>query len=102
MGIENITFSSGFITLKRSDGGATEYPVASILRALDIPVGLTYEQVGTITTLANLLAVLIRTLIDKEVISESFMEDNEYNLDDIIETIEDMGGAYHEPDLSVT
>ena len=102
MAVKNITFEAGYLTLIRDDGAPTKYPIAAVLRALDIPTGLTYTQVGAITTLANLVAVLIRTLIDRQVLDESFLENDDYDLDAIIKTIEDMGGAYHEPDISVS
>jgi hypothetical protein len=102
MGLKEITYTPGFLTHIYDGGNSTIYPVADILRALDIPDGLTYEQVGAITTLANLVVVLVRTLMSKGILTESFLENNEYNLDDLIETIEDMGGDYAEPDLTVT
>jgi len=102
MGIENIRFEPGYMTLVRDSGAPVRHSVSSILRALDIPTGLTYEQVGAITTLANLIVVLIRTLIDRQVLNESFLEDDDYDLDAIIQSIEQMGGAYHEPDISVS
>ena len=102
MGIENILFEPGYMTLVQGSGPPVRHSVSSILRALDIPTGLTYEQVGAITTLANLIVVLIRTLIDRQVLDESFMEDGDYDLDAIIQSIEQMGGAYHEPDISVS
>lgn len=83
------------------DGKKTQYAIADILRAADIP-SLTYAQVGAIKTLANLTAVLIRTLIDRDVLNESFLEDGEYDLAAIVQTIEDMGGDYIEPDLTVS
>ena len=101
-GVEKQEFSPGYITITDSHGRKTAHPIANILRAADIPVGLTYTQVGAITTLANLIVVLIRTLIDRQVLDESFMENDDYDLDAIIETIEGMGGAYHEPDLTVS
>ena len=102
MAIENIVFESGFIVLTRTGDRQTRYAIADVLRALDIPTGLTYEQVGAVTTLANLIVVLIRTLIDRQVLNESFLEDDDYDLDAIIQSIEQMGGAYHEPDISVS
>ncbi len=83
------------------DGQRTQYAIAEILRAADIP-SLTYEQVGAIKTLANLVVVLIRTLIDRDILNESFLEDGEYDLAAIVKTIEDMGGDYGEPDLTVS
>ena len=79
MGVRNILFEPGFMTLVRDDGPPTKYAVADMLRALDIPVGLTHEQVGAITTLANLVVVLVRTLIAKDVLDEQFLENGEYD-----------------------
>jgi hypothetical protein len=83
------------------DGQKTQYPIAAILRAADIPA-LTYAQVGAIKTLANLVVVLIRTLIARDVLDEQFMEDGEYDLEAIVQTIEGMGGDFIEPDLTVS
>ncbi len=99
--VTGLSFSPGYITLLFDNGTRTQYPVADILRALDIPTGLTYQQVSAITTLANLVVVLVRTLVAKEVIDENFLEEGEFDLGDIIESIEDMGGDYGEPDISV-
>lgn len=92
----------GFLTLTDEYGRSTKHSIADLLRAADIPVGLTYSQVGAITTLANLVAVLIRTLIDRKILDESFMEEDDYDLDAIVETIANMGGDYGEPDLTVS
>lgn len=97
--VQSIKFESGFIVVTTDSGPPTRYPIADMLRAADIPA-LTYSQVATISTLANLVAVLVRTLIDRQVLDESFLEDGGYNLDDIVETIAGMGGDYGEPDLT--
>ncbi len=102
MAVNNITFESGYIVLHRDSGGSTKYPIASVLRALDIPTGLTYAQVGAVSTLANMFAVLIRTLIDRDILNESFMENGDYDLAAIVQSIEDMGGSFVEPDISAT
>jgi hypothetical protein len=103
MAIDKITFESGYIVITQ-DGGATptRYPIANVLRALDIPTGLTYKQVEAVSKLANLVVVLIRTLIDRQILNESFLENDDLSLDAIIEQIEAMGGSYHEPDIAVS
>ena len=100
--ITGIAFSSGYMTLTYQNGTRSRQPVDAILRAVDIPTGLTYNQVGAVTTLANLLVVLVRTLIDREVLDESFLESGDYDLDDIVGAIELMGGDYNLPDIEVT
>jgi len=99
--VTNIRFEPGYIYLDRDAGPPTRYNVSAILRALDIPTGLTYTQVAAVTTLANLVVILIRTLIDRDVLGEDFLEGGEYNLDDIETAITLMGGSYMEPDLTV-
>jgi len=94
-----ITFESGYFVLTDENGRSTRYPIADMLRAADIPA-LTYSQVAQITTLANLVAVLVRTLISREVLDDNFLEDGDFDLEDIVDTLEGMGGDYSEPDIS--
>ena len=96
-----IAFEAGYITVTDDMGNSSRYPIADMLRAADIPVGLTYTQVAAITTLANLVVILTRTLIDRGVLDESFTDENgmDWDLDHIIHAIEQMGGTYHDPDL---
>ncbi len=100
--ITGMTFEAGYIVLTDERGNRTRYPIADVLRALDIPTGLTYIQVGAIKTLANMMADLTKKLIDLEVLPAEFTGENGYDLDAIIQTIEDMGGDYAEPDLTVS
>ncbi len=102
MAVKDILFTEGFMTLVRDDGAPTKYAIADVLRALDIPAGLTHEQVGAITTLANHFFVLIRTLIARNVLDEDFLEEGEYPLSVLVQSLEDMGGDFGEPDLTVT
>ncbi len=100
--VSGVSFSPGYITLTFENGTKTQYPIADVLRALDIPAGLTYQQVSAITTLANRFAVLERTLIARGILDESFLEDGELELDALILSTESMGGDYANPDISVT
>lgn len=102
LGTTKIEFDAGYIYVTEPSGARTQTAVAGILRALDIPTGLTYSQVQGLTALANGLAVLVRTLIHKEILNEDFLEEGEYNLLHITEFIEELGGDYGDPDLSVT
>ncbi len=101
-GTENVEFEPGTITLTDSHGRKRAFPIVDMLRAADIPVGLTYSQVGAISTLASLVAVLIRTLIARGILDESFMEEGEYDLATIVEVLENMGADYGEPDITTT
>ena len=90
----------GYLIIEE-DGRRSSLAIADLLRAADIPA-LTYEQVDAIKTLANMFAVLYRTLVAKEVIGEDLLEEGEYDLNVVMQVIEDMGGDYGEPDLTVT
>ena len=90
----------GWITIRRASGPPVRYPLAGLITVGDIPTGLTYTQITSLTALSNLIVVLIRTLIARDVLDEDFLEESDLNLDDIIEAIENMGGDYGDPDLS--
>ncbi len=78
--------------MDRDSGPPTKYPIAAVLRALDIPSGITPDKIKAITTLANLFVIVIRTLIDKGILGESFLERDEMDLDHIQYVISQMGG----------
>lgn len=94
-----VTTSPGYIVVE-IDGQSTQYPISEILRAADIPA-LTYAQVGAIKAISNLFIVAIRALIEKDLLDEGVLEDGGYDLPAIIQTLEDMGGDFGEPDLTV-
>ncbi|KKK83041.1 hypothetical protein LCGC14_2797380 [marine sediment metagenome] len=102
MAVRDTTVIPGFIIITREDGTPVQYALSEILRAADIPTGLTFLQVQAVTALANLFVVLIRTLIDRKILDESFLENNDLDLDHIIYSIEQMGGSYHDPDIEVS
>lgn len=99
--ITGVSFEPGFIILTDERGNRTSHGIADVLRALDIPTGLTHEQVSEISKLANLVVVVVRTLIARGILDEHFLEDGEYDLEAIVQSIEDMGGDFGEPDISV-
>ena len=89
----------GYLVIEE-DGRKSQLPIEDILRAVDMPI-ITYEKLKAVTALANMFAVLIRTLIARGVLGEDFMEEGDYSLEAIVQSIESMGGDYGEPDLSV-
>ena len=71
----------GYITVDPDTGHAVRYPTGS-------------------KVLANLVVALIRTLIERDVIDEDFVDDSmELTLDQIIAGIEGVGGSYDDPNL---
>ncbi len=72
MAVKSLAFSAGFITVTNDDGPPVKHAIADVLRALDIPTGLTHVQVKPITTLANLIADLTKKLIAAGVLDAEF------------------------------
>ena len=94
--VKNITFASGVITVTYDSGPPRE------IRVLDFIPALNYEQVDAVKTLTNLIVVLVRTLIAKNVLNEEFLEEQgDLDLDHLIYVFEQIGGSYHDPDISV-
>jgi len=91
----------GYIIIRRASGPPVRYPLAGLIRAADVPTGLTHEQVAGVSLLANLVVILVRTLIDKGILDETFADSlgMDWDLDHIIYAIEQMGGSYHEPNF---
>ena len=101
MALTKIETEPGYLILTEDGNRKTMYPISPVLRVADIPTGLTYIQVAALKTLANLVVILIRTLIEREVLDENFADSLglDMDLDHIVAAIEAMGGTYHEPDL---
>ena len=72
----------GFITIDKGTGHAVRYATGSRL-------------------LGNLVVALIRTLIARDIIQEDFADNlgMDITLDEIIVAVEEVGGAYQNPDL---
>ncbi len=102
MALKNIVPEPGYLVFQYENGTSVRYAIVDLLRALDIPVGLNHAWMKEITTLANLVADLTKKLIDAEVLDPEFTGKSGYDLETIIQTIEDMGGNYAEPDLNTT
>jgi len=102
MTVKNISFEPGYIVVTTSDSATPrKYNIVDMLRAADIPIGLSQTQIAAISSLASLIAVLIRTLINRNILDESFLEDDNLDLEHIIYAIEQMGGSYSDPDIEV-
>ena len=102
MVVTNVITEQGFIVITHDNGIPNRFAIADVLRAADIPA-LTSEQVASIATLANLMVVLVRTLIEREILDESFADSLGlgWDLDHIIYAIEQIGGSYSDPNLYV-
>ena len=99
--LKSLTYRKGFITIDRGSGPPADIAIADILRAADIPVGLTHAQVDGIRLIANLMAIFLRALIAKDILGEDLTDDlgMDWDLEHIIYALESLGGTYHEPDL---
>ena len=101
MNVVNVALVPGILEITEDGGRKKQIAIADVLRAGDIPA-LTFSQIQSITALASLIAVLIRTLTDRGILDESFLEDDALDLDHIIFELEQMGTDYGNPDISVS
>jgi len=101
MDTRTITVEPGFIVIDHGSGPPVAYPIKDVIRQPDVPVGLTHTQVDGIRLLANMTAILIRTLVDREILDETFADElgMDWDLDHIIYALEQLGGSYHNPDF---
>jgi len=101
MTTRNVTVEPGFIVIDSGSGPPTRYPIADVVRQPDVPVGLTHIQVAGVSLLANLVVILIRVLIEKEILDETFADEFGLNwdLNHLIYAIEQLGGDYSEPNF---
>ncbi len=99
--VKVITTEPGFITIDTGSGPPRRISMKTLLTQPDIPIGLDHVQVYGLTILGNLLVVLVRTLIARGVLDETFADSAglSSSLDQLIHVIEGLGGAYHNPDL---
>jgi hypothetical protein len=101
MTIVNVQLVPGYLRITDDNKRSSDIAIADVLRAADIPL-LTYRQVAAISTLANLVIVLIRTLKDRDILDDAFGDNDwETSLEDIATTVESLGGNVDAPDILV-
>lgn len=86
MTVENIEFESGYMVVHMDSGAPVRHDIADVLRAADIP-DLNIGSMTLLTTLATIVQILVKTLVDKGILNDQF-EDN-YDLQYIAETLDD-------------
>ena len=85
--IKNISFEPGFIVIETDQGGkGKKYSARDFLQAADIP-DLTINSLTLLTALANLVEVLVKTLIQDGVISDELVLG--YDIAYLLETLKD-------------
>lgn len=82
--VQDITFEAGSLVVTK-EGRETRHDIASVLRAADIPADLNITSLSLLTKLANLFEILLKDLLNREVISEEFYA--EYDLDHFLEIL---------------
>lgn len=85
--VKNIAFSEGYITVTFDSGQPAAYAIADVLRALDIPEDLLIGSLPLLTKLAQVVMVLVQTLVDNGTIGEQLFAN--FDLDYIRETLVD-------------
>ena len=88
MFVKNISFEPGYIVVTFDSGPPKQYSIADFLRAAEIP-DLTINSLSLLTTLAQVVMVLTKTLIEKEILDESLVSgfDMQYVLDTLIDEL---------------
>jgi len=86
VGIKNVRLVAGKLLVTPDEGGAREYDLVNYLRAADVP-DLTINSLTLLTTLAQVMIILIRTLQDKEILGEEFAGD--FDMEYMLETLID-------------
>jgi len=85
--IKNISFEPGFIVVTSDQEGAPrKYSAKRFLQAADIP-DLTINSLTLLITLANLVEVVVKTLIQEGVINDGLVLG--YDIAYLLETLKD-------------
>ena len=69
MVVLSVTFESGFIVVDDEASGKTRHSLTDILTAANVP-DLNIASLTLLTTLANWVEIILRTLVDAKLISE--------------------------------
>lgn len=68
----------GYITIRRASGPPVRYPIADLLRGVDMPGDMTPDEstdmMPVLTSLANLLLIIVRTLMDRDILDEDYVD----------------------------
>ena len=80
MAIEDLDVRSkpGFITLRKASGPPERYPISELIRSADVP-NLTISSLSLLTELADILSVIVKTLIDRDILDEDFYDGHDLN-----------------------
>ncbi len=88
----------GFVIIQGESGPPQAFPVADLIRPEDIPEmssSEAIEKIPALTSISNLIAILIKTLIEFQVIQDQFAGQHEdYDLEYIVDELEDLGVAW--------
>lgn len=71
--VKNITFSEGYITVTYNSGQPIRYSIADVLRAADIPEDLLIASLPLLTKLAQVVMVIVQTLVDNGTLDENLI-----------------------------
>lgn len=88
MGVKNVQLQAGKLVVTSDTGEAREYDLVNYLRAADIP-DLTISSLTLLTTLAQVVMVLTKTLVEQDVIGEELVSgfDLQYLLETLIDDL---------------
>jgi len=85
MAVEKIELEPGFLTITSDGGRKHQIAITDVLRAVDVP-DLNIDSLTLLTNLAQVVMVLVKTLVEKEVLDEELVDG--YDLQYVLETLE--------------
>lgn len=91
MTIVKTEFEPGFITVTDDGARKTRHEIAPVIRPVDVP-DLTISSLSLLTELANILIVIVKTLIDKDILDESYEDD--WDLAALVERLESLKAEF--------
>ena len=86
MKAREIEFEAGYIVVTDDGGRRTRHTIANMVRPVDVP-DVPIASLTLLTKTADLLTILIKTLIERDILDENF-EDG-YDLQHVVDTLED-------------
>ena len=83
-------FEPGYIITTDDGGRRSRHAISAVLRPADIPDDLLISSLSLLTTLAQVVMVLVKTLIEKDILDEELVSgfDMQYVLDTLIDDLQ--------------
>ncbi len=85
--IKKVRFIAGKLEVTDDNSQVKVYDIANYLRAADIPSDLLISSLTLLTTLGNVVEVIVKTLIEQGILDESLVSG--YDMQYVLDTLKD-------------